>query len=153
MRLMIIAALLSAMVGLNGCLSSPEPIAPPVTPEQLAQMRDDYRHQDREARVGLVTAVLAGSNLAAVGNVPVKDFTLGDIITFIDSNGKTLTLGKVEAINGNSLTVVTSTPAPMAASQWKGTPPSEPFIDPPAVDLASASPDGKACCAKRATIS
>ena len=77
---------------------TPEPIAPPVSPQQLAQMRDDFRRTDRDARVGLVAAVLASDNLASVDNVPVKDFTIGDIITFLDSNNKTLTFGKVEAI-------------------------------------------------------
>jgi hypothetical protein len=108
MRLTIIAALLFALIGLNGCPQAPEPIAPPVTSEQLAQMRQDFRREDREARVGLVTDVLASDNLASVGSLTphdLQDFTLGDIITFIDSNGKVLTLGHVEAINRDSLTV------------------------------------------------
>jgi hypothetical protein len=101
------------MLCLSGCLTSrSEPIAPPVSPEQLTQMRDQFRREDREARVGLVTAVLPNANLAAVGSVPVNDFTVGDIITFIDSNGKTLTLGNVEAINRNSITVRYSNPGP-----------------------------------------
>jgi hypothetical protein len=106
MRLTIITVVLTALLaGFTGCNSSPEPIAPPVSPEQLTQMRDTYRRTDPEARVGVVTAVLAGSNLASVGGVPVKDFTVGDVITFLDSNGKTLTMGLVEAINKNTLTV------------------------------------------------
>jgi hypothetical protein len=105
MRLMIIAALVYIAVGLNGCMTAPEPIAPPVSPEQLTQMRDEYRRTDADARVGIVTAVLASNNLASVGEVPVKDFTIGDIISFVDSNGKVVTMGTVEAINHNSLTV------------------------------------------------
>lgn len=111
MRLTMIAVLVFAMTGLSGCLSTSVSIAPPVSPEQLAQMRDDYRRTDRNARVGIVTAVLASANLASVGEVPVKDFTIGDIITFIDSNGKSLTLGHVEAINKNSLTVKYANPS------------------------------------------
>ena len=121
MRLLITAALLLAMMGLTGCLTSQsESIAPPVSPEQLAQMRDQFRRDDREARVGLVTAVLPSANLAAVGSIPVKDFTVGDIITFIDSNGKTLTLGNVEAINRNSITVRYANPARHGRAPVKG---------------------------------
>jgi hypothetical protein len=121
MRLMITAALLLSMTGLTGCLTSQsESIAPPVSPEQLTQMRDQFRREDREARVGLVTAVLPTANLAAVGSVPVNDFTVGDIITFIDSNGKTLTLGHVEAINRNSITVRYANPGPHGRAPVRG---------------------------------
>src|SRR5271154_2988734 len=112
MRLMIIALLVFVAVAINGCMTAPEPIAPPVSPEQLAQMRDEYRRTDADARVGLVTAVLASDTLASVGEVPVKDFTVGDIISFVDSNGKVVTMGTVEAINRHSLTVRYATPGP-----------------------------------------
>ena len=106
MRLMMMTVLIALLAGFfTGCNSAPEPVAPPATPEQINQLRDTYRRTDPEARVGVVTAVLAGSNLASVGGVPVKDFTVGDVITFLDSNGKTLTMGLVEAINKNTLTV------------------------------------------------
>ena len=118
MRVMIVFALALAM--LSGCTTSPESIAPPVSPEQLSQMRDEYRRTDRDARVGLVTAVLASDNLAAVSNVPVKDFSIGDIITFIDSNGRVLTLGNVEAINRNSITVRYSNPGPHGRAPVEG---------------------------------
>jgi hypothetical protein len=80
-------------------------MAPPVSPGQLSEMRDEFRRSDPDARVGEVTAVLPNSNLAAVGGVNPKDFLVGDIITFLDSNRKFLTMGKVEAVNRNSLTV------------------------------------------------
>jgi hypothetical protein len=102
---LIVLALAGAMISFSGCMSVAPPPAPPVTPEQLSQLRETYQSQDAEARVGEVTAVLPGSHLASVQNVPLKDFTEGDIITFLDSNGKILTMGKVEAISPNSLTV------------------------------------------------
>jgi len=111
MRLMMITVLLAGLSTFTGCMSSPESVAPPITAEQLTQLRDTYRRTDREARVGVVTAVLTASNLAAVGSVPVKDFSVGDVITFLDSNGKVLTMGLVEAINKNSLTVHYDNPA------------------------------------------
>ncbi|MGA2442745.1 MAG: hypothetical protein ABSH08_17460 [Tepidisphaeraceae bacterium] len=119
MRCTIIAALLAVFLGLSGCQSGSESIAPPVTPWQLAQLRESYR-KNPVARVGEVTAVLPSSNLAAVGSVPVGDFTLGDVITFMDSNGKVLVLGTVEAINANSLTVKYQTPDPKSRGPLVG---------------------------------
>jgi hypothetical protein len=104
------AALLPVFLGLGGCQSSSEPIAPPVTPQQLAQLQESYRKADREARVGEVTAVRPSSNLAAVGDVPTADFTPGDVITFLDSNGKVLVLGTVEKVEPKSLIVRYETP-------------------------------------------
>jgi hypothetical protein len=88
-----------------GCMDQPLAVAPPVTDAQLASFRDQYRRTDAEARIGLVTAVLPSAHLASVGSVPTQDFTIGDVMTFIDSNQAVLTLGHVEAINSNSLTV------------------------------------------------
>ncbi len=100
-----VATLAGLVLALSGCSTASPPPAPPVTPEQLTQLQQTYRNQRPDARVGEVTAVLSSSNLASVSDVPVKDFTEGDIITFLDSNGKVLTMGKVEAVTENSLTV------------------------------------------------
>jgi hypothetical protein len=100
-----VAALAGLVWALNGCSSGNVPPAPPITPEQLTQLQQTYRSQDPDARVGEVTAVLSSSSLASVSDVPLKDFTEGDVITFLDSNGKILTMGKVEAVTPNSLTV------------------------------------------------
>jgi len=120
MRCTIIAALLPVFLGLSGCQSAPEPIAPPVTPEQLAHLQESYRKADPEARVGKVTAVYPSANLAAVQDVPVADFTLGDVITFMDSNGKVLVLGMVETINKDSLTVKYEQPDPQSRAPQAG---------------------------------
>jgi hypothetical protein len=90
---------------LAGCLSPDEPPAPPVTAGQLAVIRDQFSRTDPEARVGVVMAVLPSAHLASVGSVPTRDFTIGDVITFIDSNQKLLTMGHVEVVNQKSLTV------------------------------------------------
>jgi hypothetical protein len=104
MRRTLIFAIIPTLF-LIACHQQEEPPAPPVTEAQLSELRSTYHSQDPNARVGVVTAVLESSNLASVGKVPVKDFTVGDIITFLDSNGKVLALGKVEAVNPDSLTV------------------------------------------------
>ena len=98
-------ALSSALLLTTGCKSTSEPPAAPVTPEQLSQMRSTFRHEDPDARVGVVVQVLPGSHLASVGDVPLKDFTEGDIISFVDSSGKILAMGKVETIKTDSLIV------------------------------------------------
>jgi hypothetical protein len=116
----MIAALLAVWLGLSGCQPVSEPIAPPVTPAQLAHLQETYRKTDPEARVGRVTYVLASSNLAAVGSVPVADFTPGDVMTFMDSNGKVLVLGTVETVNANSLTVKYEQPGPKSRAPLEG---------------------------------
>jgi hypothetical protein len=110
MRRTLITALVPALLALTACHHEEEPPAPPVTDAQLTELRNTYHSQDSQARVGVVTAVLESSNLASVGKVPVKDFAVGDIITFMDSNGKVLTLGKVEAINFDTVTVLYTPP-------------------------------------------
>jgi len=120
MRCTMIAALLPAILGLSGCQPASESIAPPVTAAQLAHLRDSYRKADPEARVGVVTAVLPSRNLAAVGSVPVADFTPGDVVTFMDSSGRVLVLGTVEAVNANSLTVKYEKPDPASRAPMAG---------------------------------
>jgi hypothetical protein len=90
---------------LAGCLIPDEESAPPVTSAQLASIRRQFRATDASARVGVVTAVLPSSHLASVGSVPVKDFTPGDVMTFLDSNQKVLTMGHVETVEPRSLIV------------------------------------------------
>jgi hypothetical protein len=104
---LIVVALLAVMAG---CMTSPLAVAPPVTTAQLAVIRDQYRRTDPEARVGVVTAVLPSAQLASVGSVPTKDFTIGDVISFIDSNQVLLTMGHVETINQNLIIVKYDTP-------------------------------------------
>jgi len=101
-RLIVVAIL---PVILTGCLNTSLPPAPPASAAQVAYIRDQYRKTDAEARVGVVTAVLPGAHLASVGSIPAKDFTVGDVVTFIDSNQAVLTMGHVEAVGANSITV------------------------------------------------
>jgi hypothetical protein len=107
-RLIAVAAL---PIMMTGCLTQSLPVAPPVTSAQLAVIRDQYRRTDPEARVGVVTAVLPSSHLASVGSIPTKDFTIGDVVSFIDSNQVLLTMGHVETINQSSVIVKYDPPA------------------------------------------
>jgi hypothetical protein len=125
MRRTIIASvsvgmILTGVFFTGGCHEEQEPIAPPVTDAQLQSMRMEFHQQYPTARVGVVTAVLESENLASVGKVPTKDFTEGDIITFMDSNGKTLTEGKVEAVNADNLAVKYETPGKKGRAPMRG---------------------------------
>ena len=101
----IIAVTILVFITLSACAPQQLAIAPPATPEQLAAIRDEYRSSDPMARVGQVTDVLPADHLALVGSIAVKDFSVGDIITFLDSNRQVLTMGTVEAINRSNITV------------------------------------------------
>jgi hypothetical protein len=105
MRRFVRFALLPLALGLIACDSTPITQAPPVTSEQLNSMQEEFQRTDPDARVGMVTAVLPSANLVSVGDVSVNDFTVGDVISFLDSNGKLLAMGKVEAIERSSLDV------------------------------------------------
>ena len=90
----------------TGCGSNESsPPAPPATPQQLNALRSQFMQSDPMARLGVVTAVLPSGHLAQVGDVPVADFTTGDIITFLDSKQKVLAMGHVEGIGPGTLTV------------------------------------------------
>jgi hypothetical protein len=72
------------------------------TPLSFAAARDQLTRANPNAEVGSVVAVLPESNLAAVGNIPVANFRVGDAITFLDGDLNSLTLGTVVRIqNGN----------------------------------------------------
>jgi hypothetical protein len=93
---------------LGGCASHQPPTSPPAavqpvgTPLSLAAARDQLTRANPNAEVGSVVAVLPESNLAAVGDMPVTDFRVGDAVTFLDGNLNSLTLGTVVRIqNGN----------------------------------------------------
>ncbi|HEY1922787.1 MAG TPA: hypothetical protein VGG44_08465 [Tepidisphaeraceae bacterium] len=117
MRLIAVAALPFIIVG---CITTPLAVAPPVTSAQLSMIRDQYRKNDPEARVGVVTAVLPSAHLASVGSVPTKDFSVGDVISFVDSNQVLLTMGHVDAINQNLVIVKYDTPDPAKREPVQG---------------------------------
>jgi hypothetical protein len=93
---------------LGGCANHQPAPAPPAavqpvgTPLSLAAARDQLTRANPNAEVGSVVAVLPESNLAAVGDMPLADFRVGDAVTFLDGNLNSLTLGTVVRIqNGN----------------------------------------------------
>jgi hypothetical protein len=110
MKRKVAPVLLSSLLALSACGATHLAVAPPVSEGQLTQTRDEFRRGHPDSRVGLVTEVLAGAPLASVGSITPSDFSPGDVITFLDSNRQTLTLGYVEKINPDSITVRFSDP-------------------------------------------
>jgi len=102
-----------AILMLMGCQSSPQAAptvqaAPPPTPLkdwEFSSIKNSYLKASPQLKIGMVTAVLPSEHLAAVGKVNVKDFVVGDVLSFVDSNGTSITLGKIEGIEHNRLEI------------------------------------------------
>jgi hypothetical protein len=61
----------------------------------VAAIRARYQATNPRNRVGVVVATMADANLAAVGDIPVQDFAMGDILTFIDAREEPIATGRV----------------------------------------------------------
>lgn len=68
-------------------------------------IRAAYQRINPANRVGVVIATLAEENLAAVGDIAVKEFQIGDPIVFIDVREKPLVSGRIINITENALHV------------------------------------------------
>ncbi len=100
------------LAGLTGCQNKPtEVAAPPANEDTLGLIRQSYIAADPTAVVGLVTATVPSENFAAVGNMDVKDFKEGDVVSFIDSNKKFLVHGVVKKVTADAIHVKYETPA------------------------------------------
>jgi hypothetical protein len=115
---LIVAALL------GGCASQNAPTTPPshpVSPQELTNIRDAYRKTNPDFRVGLVEAVMSSNSTAALGDVGLTDFTVGDVITFIDSAQRTLAIGNVISIDTvHNVVIVTYTTQPGGRAPLQG---------------------------------
>jgi len=98
-----ILAIVTMAAALTACQPQTPPQAGPIykvpTAQTVAQIRRQYAKIDPDARVGVVKGVRDANCLAAVGDMPVEDIAVGDIITFLDANGQIITMGHVEAID------------------------------------------------------
>ena len=101
-------ALLSGIVcgGLIGCDGkSRRDMTPPADMPLLASVRMDIQRSDPNAIVGYVTQTLPKERLAAIGQVPVNDFRLGQVLVFIDVRQNRLTTGVVRRITSEEIHV------------------------------------------------
>jgi hypothetical protein len=98
---------------LTGCQSPPKDTsAPPANEETLRLIRQSFTATDPKAIVGLVIAVLPDQMYAAVGDIDVKDFTEGEVVTFIDSNKNPLENGIIKKVTSDALHVQYEAPGP-----------------------------------------
>ena len=70
-----------------------------------AGIRERYQRLNPKNRVGVVTAVMPSAKLAAVSDIPVQDFGIGDVVVFIDTDEKVIGNGEVRNATPNSLHV------------------------------------------------
>jgi hypothetical protein len=93
-------------------------VPPLVSAKQHAQqLQLKYEKTDPAARVGVVIEVKADAKLAAVGDVPVKEFKKDDVLSFLDSSGKLVANGHVMDIINDLLIVSYEVPATGRAPQ------------------------------------
>jgi hypothetical protein len=73
---------------------------PPPSAQDAAAVRERFLRANPQARVGIVAAVAPKTHLAAVGDVPLQDFAIGDVVTFIDAEEHPFNTGTV--VNASS---------------------------------------------------
>jgi hypothetical protein len=75
----------------------------PQARQTAEEIRERYQRINPANRVGVVLAVLPRENLAAVGDIAVKDFAMGDTLVFIDDSENPIIDGTVVNITDNAL--------------------------------------------------
>lgn len=111
MRVTHLFAAAVVAVSLSACASKPKAKPAPATPplvsarQHAQRLEAKYQKTDPAAQVGVVLAVRPADHLAAVGDVPVKSFKTGDIVSFLDAAGKPLANGHVKHVEKNVLIV------------------------------------------------
>jgi hypothetical protein len=90
-----------------GCAdrASRDDFTPPLDVAQVNFIRNQIHRTDPAALVGVVTDTLHKQRLVAVGDVPVGDFRVGQVMIFIDARQQRLTSGVVKRITSNRLHV------------------------------------------------
>jgi len=103
-----VVALLLALLSSAGCRNKAEQPADadssPVT-MNAAAVRERYLRVNPQNRVGIVVAVRAKSHLAAVGEIPLQDFGIGDILVFIDGRERPFNSGEIVNATADALHV------------------------------------------------
>jgi hypothetical protein len=106
MRLSRLTGTTLLVLGLIGCASQkkeqPMAVAPPASESRVMEIRQSYQRSDRNAQVGVVIAIEAGENLAAVGDLMLDRIREDDVVTFIDSNEHPIANGTVVRKTSNA---------------------------------------------------
>jgi hypothetical protein len=112
-RTMKLILTLALMAVVAGCQSHKPPMlnsAPP-SQDQIAQVRDSFTAQNPKTRIGVVVDILPNQNLAAVGDVQISDFYIGESVCFIDANSNPVVCGTVQRITADQIHVKYEAPA------------------------------------------
>src|SRR4051794_29576883 len=110
----VLAGLMVGGCQQNQSSQTAPPAAPPTNPDAAENMRTRFSQADPNAATGVVATVLADKQYAAVSNVDVNKFTVGDTVTLLDGNFQTLAFGTVKAVVRTALHVKYD-PAPNAS--------------------------------------
>lgn len=98
MRLAQVAMVSLISVGfVVGCSSGKHKSGTPADQAAVQQIRENYTSVDPHAKVGTVIAVLPDKALAAVGDLPVADFQIGDVLVLMDTKQQVIGAGHVVA--------------------------------------------------------
>ncbi|MGB7159732.1 MAG: hypothetical protein WBD40_16815 [Tepidisphaeraceae bacterium] len=90
--LLLVAGLL---IGCQPKAAKEPPPSGEASPQLTASIRERYQRANPKNLVGVVIAVKGDANLAAVGDVPVQEFGIGDVLTFIDTAEQPIATGSV----------------------------------------------------------
>ena len=104
--LVALSLLLSFLSG--GCQNKTEPNGegiPPVGEVDVAAVRELYTRINASNRVGVVVAVHESSNHAAVGDIPLQDFGIGDVLVFLDGREQPFNSGTIVNATSSALHV------------------------------------------------
>jgi hypothetical protein len=93
------------LLGCNGRAVQRAGDAPPADEAMLASVRQTIQRTYPEALVGRVAETLPNEPFAAVTDVPLEAFHVGELITFMDTNQNALTNGVIRRITENALHV------------------------------------------------
>lgn len=91
MRQLVLAAAVAGLMAV-GCTKHEPP-----TTERVQEIREVYQTVDPKAKVGTIIAVLPEKGLAAVGNVPLDQVAVGDVMVILDAQQKIIGSGHVVA--------------------------------------------------------
>ena len=71
----------------------------------VASIRERYQRINPNNRLGVVVAVLESSNHAAVGDIPLQDFGIGDVLVFLDARERPFNSGEIVNATSTALHV------------------------------------------------
>lgn len=94
-----ILLLMLSGLSLVGCQNKPEQSdeanLATASEQDVAAIRQRYLSANANHRVGVVVAVMSDAKLVAVGDIPVQDFGINDVMTFLDADEQPVASGTV----------------------------------------------------------